>query len=102
MSRNHSYDTPAEGTVDWHLPLNENFEALDADVEIRDHDGNRADYAPKAGAKFFAVDTGDIYYGDGSEWRHVGTVANVAGDVYVQDTEPADAGDGDIWIDTSN
>ena len=30
------YTTPNEGTLDWHVPLNENFEQLDRDVELRD------------------------------------------------------------------
>jgi len=31
----HRYSTPSEGTADWHIPLNQNFEQLDLDVEIR-------------------------------------------------------------------
>jgi len=30
------YNTPAEGTLDWHVPLNENFSKLDKHVEVRD------------------------------------------------------------------
>jgi len=69
------YTTPEKGTEDWHQPLNENFEALDTDVEIRDTDDNRSDYEPADGAKYFALDTGDIYLGDGSDWEHIGSVS---------------------------
>jgi hypothetical protein len=27
------YQTPAEGTLDWHVPVNENFEAIEADIK---------------------------------------------------------------------
>jgi len=69
------YTTPEKGTEDWHQPLNENFEALDTDVEIRDTDDNRSDHEPTDGAKYLAVDTGNIYLGDGSEWERIGTIS---------------------------
>lgn len=72
MTRNHGYETPQEGTTDWHIPLNRNFERLDTDIEIRDVEANRGDYEPKPGAKFFATDTGAIYVGDGDSWTEVG------------------------------
>lgn len=65
---NHEYNTPSAGTSDWHVPLNENFEKLDTDVEIRDENANRGQYEPKDGALFRATDTGDVYLGDGSNW----------------------------------
>ena len=101
MTENHQYETPAEGTLDWHIPLNSNFEKIDTDVEIRDADANKSNYSPKAGAKFFATDTHHVYLGDGNAWNHVGDVAKLPGDVYVQSTEPTDATDGDIWIQTN-
>lgn len=73
MTDNHSYDTPTKGTTDWHIPLNDNFERLDTDVEVRDRDGNRGSYVAKAGAKFFATDTGATYIGDGSNWNKLAT-----------------------------
>jgi hypothetical protein len=100
MTTNHSYDTPEPGTLDWHIPLNSNFEKLDTDVEIRDADANKSAYEPKANAKFFATDTKKVYVGDGSAWTHVGDVAKLPGDVYVQSTEPSNPVDGDIWIQT--
>lgn len=75
----HRYKTPTEGTVDWHIPLNENFDKLDRDVEIRDTDANRSDYTPEMGSKFFATDSGATYVGDGSSWNLVGYVARAGG-----------------------
>ena len=65
---NHSYNTPEEGESDWHTPLNDNFEALELDVEIRDEDSEKDTYDPEEGAKFLATDTGVVYEGDGDEW----------------------------------
>ncbi|SHG75167.1 hypothetical protein SAMN05443636_0971 [Halobaculum gomorrense] len=73
MTDNHSYNTPAKGATDWHAPLNDNFERLDGDVEVRDREANRGDYLAKAGAKFFATDTGATYIGDGSNWNRLAT-----------------------------
>ena len=69
------YNTPEKGTENWHQPLNENFDALAADVEIRDTDANRSDHEPADGAKYLAVDTGTVYLGDGSEWQPIGTIS---------------------------
>ena len=66
---NHGYNVPNEGAQDWHVPLNDNFEQYDTDIEIRDTDGNRSNYDPKQGAKFLATDTGRVYEGDGSNWN---------------------------------
>jgi hypothetical protein len=69
------YSTPEQGTLDWHNPLNENFNKLDRDVEIRDVEPNRDNYNPADGRKFLATDTGDVFIGDGSQWTQIGTVA---------------------------
>jgi hypothetical protein len=71
---NHSYETPQEGTLDWHVPLNDNFRQLDRDVEIRDADSNRGSYDPVDGGKYLATDTGRVYIGDGSTWNYLGDV----------------------------
>lgn len=68
MTENHQYNTPSEGATDWHEPLNENFEALDADIEIRDTAANLGEYEPEPGAKFLELDTGIVYLGDGDSW----------------------------------
>lgn len=71
MTENHSYNIPEKGSTDWNVPLNKNFENLDTDVEVRDNEAELEKYVPKQGAKFFAVDTGAIYIGDGEEWTKV-------------------------------
>lgn len=68
MANNHGYNTPSAGTSDWDIPLNENFELLDRDVEIRDTETNLGNYEAKSGAKFLATDTGNVYIGDGTDW----------------------------------
>lgn len=76
---NHRYNTPSEGELDWHIPLNENFELLDRDVEIRDSEANREEYPPEEGAKFLATDSGATFVGDGDTWNLVGYVAEAGG-----------------------
>lgn len=71
MTENHPYNTPEKGAKNWHVPLNQNFEQLDTDVEIRDVESNRSQYTPKAGAKFKATDTGAEFLGDGSNWSRL-------------------------------
>ena len=73
------YTQPDKGELDWHVPLNENFEKLDRDVEIRDVEANRSNYDPKMGAKFFATDSGATYTGDGTSWNLVGYVVRAGG-----------------------
>jgi hypothetical protein len=73
MTNNHEYNIPEEGQTDWHIPLNENFEKIDADVEIRAPEEDRSEYEPKPGAKFLAQDTGRVYLGNGSEWQRLPT-----------------------------
>jgi len=68
QSDNHDYNVPNKGDANWHQPLNDNFREFDTDIEIRDTDGNKSDYTPKAGAKLLATDTGRVYVGDGSNW----------------------------------
>lgn len=65
---NHGYQTPSQGAQDWHVPLNENFERLEIDVELRDVAANRSSYEPADGAKFLELDTGIVYVGDGDSW----------------------------------
>ena len=100
MTDNHAYNTPTEGTLNWHVPLNDNFANLDVDVEIRDANENRGDYEPKQGAKFLATDTADVYVGDGSQWVRIGGLTDNPR-ISVQAGEPANPAEGDVWIDTS-
>jgi len=76
---NHGYNQPNEGTTDWHIPLNENFQKLEADVEVRDVEANMGDYAPTMGSKFFATDSGATYTGDGTQWKLSGYVTQTVG-----------------------
>jgi hypothetical protein len=69
MANNHNYKEPQPGDDDWHVPINDNFEQLDKDVEIRDTEENRGNYDPKEGAKFFATDTENVFIGDGDSWK---------------------------------
>jgi hypothetical protein len=65
---NHEYNVPDQGQQDWHVPLNENFEAFEVDIELRDQEGNLGNYTPAEGAKFLATDTGVVYVGNGTDW----------------------------------
>jgi len=65
---NHNYNTPSEGATNWHVPLNENFNQLDVDVEIRAPEANKPDHDPAVGAKYEATDSGAVYYGNGDTW----------------------------------
>ena len=71
MTNNDRYRTPQKGGADWHVPLNENFQKLAVDVEFRDDEENLETYEPTAGSKFYAVDTGSVYIGDGDNWNRV-------------------------------
>lgn len=46
---NHGYKTPSDGTPNWHLSLNDNFERIDSDVAIRDTEANKVGYEPRMG-----------------------------------------------------
>lgn len=76
---NHGYNQPEKGTTNWDEPMNENFQKLERDVEIRDLEANRSDYQPDMGAKFFATDSGATYTGDGSNWNLAGYVTRAGG-----------------------
>ena len=90
------YNTPAEGTLDWHVPLNENFEKLDSHVELRDAESNISQYEPKAGAKFLATDTGTVYIGDGSNWGRIGSLSSSDDSVSEADDGSLIAPPGDV------
>lgn len=71
MTPNHGYNTPTEGTLDWHLPLNKNFDRLERDVPVVDVESNLDTYVPHTGTLFFATDTGRRYVGDGENWSEL-------------------------------
>ena len=69
---NHSYNTPEKGTENWHGPLNENFENLEVDVELRDEGSPGSNsYEPADGAKYLDTATGLVYLADGNTWTQV-------------------------------
>jgi len=68
MTDDQRYATPEKGSTDWHQPLNSNFKKLERHVEVRDQESQLDTYEPRSGAKFVAIDTGNIYLADGEEW----------------------------------
>jgi len=71
MTEFHNYQTPKKGETNWHVPLNDNFEQIDKDVEIRATESEKSAFEPKDGSKFFATDTGRVYVGDGENWNRL-------------------------------
>lgn len=74
LTSNHGYNKPAQGTSDWHIPLNENFSEMDADIPIVDSDGVKSEYEPNERSLYIAKDTGVLYVGDGSSWNKLGSL----------------------------
>ncbi|WP_277552389.1 right-handed parallel beta-helix repeat-containing protein [Halobaculum limi] len=71
---NHGFATPEPGQADWHIPLNENFEAIDRVAPVVDVDGAKTEYTPTERSLYIALDTGVIYVGDGSQWNQLGSL----------------------------
>ncbi|PSQ05588.1 hypothetical protein BRC97_09030 [Halobacteriales archaeon QS_6_71_20] len=74
QTANHGYVIPEESAKDWHVPVNENFRSIDADVPIVDQDGVKGEYTPTERALYVALDTGAVYVGDGSQWDQIGSL----------------------------
>ena len=70
---NHGFSTPDQGQADWHVPLNENFEAIDRRIPIVDQEAAKDEYAPVERAVYIAINTGTIFVGDGTEWNKLGS-----------------------------
>ena len=70
-TENHEYNVPEEGAQDWGELLNDNFKALEVDVELRDEgrpqEGDN-NYETTEGAKYLDTETGFIYVSDGDDW----------------------------------
>ena len=102
---NHEYNKPEKGTTDWHVPLNENFDRIDADVEVRDEAANIEEYEPRPGAKFLALDTGTRYRGTGDQWEPL-PAPGLADELRVENRlsiptkteDPSDPDTGDLWF----
>lgn len=97
MTENHDYETPSQGTLDWHLPLNRNFERIDADSEIRDIEANKDQYLPQNGSKYLATDTGARYIGDGEEWQRAPSQPRPRVVVPSRVNDPENPATGAIW-----
>jgi len=72
---NHGFNTPEQGQADWHVPLNENFEAIDQRVPILDDEAAINEYTPAERTLYIALNTGAVYVGDGSEWNQLGSLS---------------------------
>lgn len=64
----HGLTRPDKFTLEWHIPLNDNFTYIDQRLTAQDVEANLTTYPPLAGAEFRATDTGAIYVGDGVNW----------------------------------
>ena len=68
------------------------------DTEIRDLESNLNKYKPESKAKFFAIDTGRIFIGDGSQWNGIASTGPTpslesvtANDASIDEFEQADS-----------
>jgi len=97
MTENHNLNEPEEGTLDWNVPLNDNFRRIDTAVEIRDTEDSLDNYTPKDGAKFLATDTGVRYLGDGSQWVEAPPQPLDMLAIPSVQSDPSDAVNGEFW-----
>lgn len=74
LTTNHGYQIPEKGENDWHIPLNDNFDAIDTDIPIADADGAKSEYKPIDRSLYIAIDTATLYVGDGTQWNELGTL----------------------------
>ncbi len=118
------YNQPAEGAQNWDVPLNENFR--DLGIEVLGEVESFSDLpAPDANEEsthgehrtILVRQSRTIYRDTGTGWEPVaglgspespvsGTVYHEAQvingtQLYLQENEPDDADEGDVWIDTS-
>lgn len=98
---NHNYNTPTEGTTDWHIPLNANFDRLDTDIEIRGPERDKGEYEPKQGTKYEATDTGAVYYGNGTSWMLADRKLNSIGANNINGVKVPDGNDIDAFRNAS-
>ena len=90
---NHGYQLFGQHETGWEHRTD--FQKLDTDVEIRDTDANKANYTPKAGAKFKATDTGAEYRGTGTGWVAIEHSNNAHSLAFVSD---GDGVERQIWV----
>lgn len=92
---NHNYNVPEAGSQNWHNPLNENFETLEVEVEIRDDgDPDTNGYEPEAGTKYLDTENGTIFLGIGSAWEPAFVLA--------RDESDGAAFDGTLVVEAQN
>lgn len=101
MTKNHDYTVPDKGATDWHVPLNNNFAALDRDVPVWATEGNKDSYVPLDGSHLIATDTGAVYEGNGSSWVQIGSIGSGGPELYSQESAPSDPNQDDVWFDQS-
>lgn len=77
---NHGFNIPDEGDENWHKPLNENFEAIDIGVPIRDEGSPMGDYEPLEGARYVDEELGVVWEADGTDWDPVHIQGIIDGD----------------------
>lgn len=65
---NHNYYKPTDGETSWGDEKRSDWDDVDVDMEIRDRDSNKSNYAALDGALFRATDTKVLYEGSGSNW----------------------------------
>ena len=123
------YNQPSQGAKDWDVPLNENFQDLGIEVtaevatfdDLPSPDSNEESTNGER-RKILVQDSNIIYRDNGNSWvaiaglgssssRVPGTIYHEKHDtnqqvingrrLFIQDSEPSNAQNQDIWIDTS-
>lgn len=97
---NLNLNLPEQGAQDWHLPINENFEILERHntIQVPSVQQLRDNWTPHDETFAFIENTREFYSGTGEGWSFVGYVKQTPHELYVQETEPESAVEGDIWI----
>lgn len=80
-TNNYDLNTPAEGTTDWHVPLNENFESLDSLLYQLETDGSINDGGVRHALEFSGENGGEMIQAaiddaDSSDGKNVVVVDN--------------------------
>ena len=123
------YNQPERGDEEWDIPLNENFRDLGIEViseveSIEDLPAPNFDYTSSNGEtrKYLVRESQVVYRDAGDRWQPVAGIGSsdnpVSETVYheshsteeqiiggkrlfIQESEPADVEEGDVWIDIS-
>jgi hypothetical protein len=64
----HNWKVPTEGDNNYEETFDNWFTAVDESVEIRDVRSNLGNYEPINNQKFYAIDTEEVFIGDGTQW----------------------------------